>query len=67
MSEDEQNDDPIVEEVHRIRAEIYAEHGNDIHAYFQHLRDVEKRYRKAGFRYLDPPSPRSRPSRPDAA
>jgi hypothetical protein len=66
MSEREQSHDPIVEEVHRIREEIYAEHGNDLHAYFQHLREMEKRDRAAGVHYVDPPT-RLRPSRPDAA
>lgn len=35
-------EDPIVEETHRIRREIAAQFGGDIHAFFEHLRDRER-------------------------
>lgn len=35
-------EDPIVEETHRIRREIAAQFGGDVHAFFEHLRDRER-------------------------
>ncbi len=34
-------DDPIIEELHRIREEIAARHNYDIHAIFQYFRAKE--------------------------
>lgn len=33
--------DEIVEEVHRVREELLAEHGGDLHAYVETLRQAE--------------------------
>lgn len=50
--------DPIVEEIHRIREEIMQEHDNDLHKLFKHLRE---RQRESGRKVVT----RS-PRRPDA-
>jgi hypothetical protein len=34
-------DDPIVEETHRVRREISAEFAGDVHAFFEYLRQRE--------------------------
>jgi len=34
-------EDPIVAEVRRVRKQIAAKFNNDIHAYFDHLREQE--------------------------
>lgn len=34
--------DPIVEEIHHIRAEIMKEHDNDLHKLFEHLRERQR-------------------------
>ena len=34
-------DDPIIEELHRIREEIAARHNYDVHAIFQYFRSKE--------------------------
>jgi len=34
--------DPIVAETHRVREELAAEFGNDIHAFFEYLRQRER-------------------------
>ena len=39
-------DDPIIEETHRIRREIAAEFGGDVHASFEHLRAREAEQRR---------------------
>ena len=36
--------DPIVEEVWRLRAEAWAPFGDDIHAYFEHIRQQEQKH-----------------------
>jgi hypothetical protein len=36
--------DPLIEDVRRIRAKIYGEHGNDLDRLFEHLRQVEESY-----------------------
>lgn len=36
--------DPIVEEVWRLRAEAWAPFGDDIHAYFEHLRKESEKH-----------------------
>jgi hypothetical protein len=35
-------DDPIVEETHRVRSEIAAEFGGDVHKFFEYLRERER-------------------------
>ena len=37
-------DDPIVEEVHRVRDKLIEEHGGDIDRYIEHLRELEKQH-----------------------
>jgi len=34
-------EDPIVEETHRVRREIAAQFGGDVHAFFRYLRERE--------------------------
>ena len=34
--------DPIVEDIHRIRAEIMKEHDNDLHKLCEHLRQRQR-------------------------
>ena len=36
------SDDPIVEETRKARAEIVAACGEDVHAFFEYLRDRER-------------------------
>ena len=53
--------DPIVDEVRRIRAEIAAEHGNDIHRIFEDARrrqgaDGRKVVSFEGAGRIEPPS-----------
>jgi hypothetical protein len=40
------NPDPIVKEVREAGAKLAAEAGNDIHRFFEKLRDAEKKYGK---------------------
>ena len=35
-------EDPVVEETHRVRSEIAAEFGGDIHKFFEYLRERER-------------------------
>ena len=52
--------DPIVEEVRRIRAEIAAEHGNDLHRLFE---DARRRQGAEGRRVVSfDPADASEPS-----
>lgn len=39
------NDSVIVEEVRRRRHELSERYGHDVHAYGQHLKEIEKEYR----------------------
>jgi len=34
-------EDPIVEDIHRVRRELAAEYNDDVHAFFSYLRDRE--------------------------
>jgi hypothetical protein len=34
-------DDPIIEDLHRVRRELAAEFNDDVHAFFEHLRERE--------------------------
>ena len=34
--------DPIVEEVHAIREQLAAEHGNDLHKIVEHVKNVQQ-------------------------
>lgn len=47
--------DPIVEEVRRVRAEIFARHGNDIAALVRHAQELERTLGRPCVRY--PPRP----------
>jgi hypothetical protein len=40
------DDDPIVEEIHRIRAAIAMAHGNDIRAIAEALREEQQEHRE---------------------
>ena len=45
--------DPIVEEMRNAGRKIQEECGNDLHKYFEMLRESEKRHRKEGWKYAD--------------
>jgi len=34
-------EDPVVEDIHRVRRELAAEFNDDVHAFFAYLRDRE--------------------------
>jgi hypothetical protein len=34
-------DDPIIEDLHRVRRELASEFNDDVHAFFSYLRDRE--------------------------
>lgn len=53
MNEDEQPD-PLIDEIHEIRRRIFAEHGNDLHRYIKHLKELERQF--AG-RLISTPTP----------
>jgi len=36
--------DPIVEEIHAIREQLAAEHGNDLHKIVAHVKAVQQEY-----------------------
>jgi hypothetical protein len=36
--------DPIVEEVQRVRSEMFEKCGNDLHRYFEFIRESEKQH-----------------------
>lgn len=36
------NEEPVVEEIHRVRAEIAAEFDGDVHKLFEYLRERER-------------------------
>ncbi len=55
---DYSDDDEIMAELRQIRAEIHAEFGDDVHRYFEHLREVERRDRARGAVYVDLRPPR---------
>ncbi len=55
-------DDPIVEEVHRIREEIMKEFNYDLGAYFRYLKEREEEDRKNGRVIVSPPSRRTVPT-----
>ena len=38
-------DSPIVEEVRKRRCEISEQFGNDLRAYYEHLKEVQERYK----------------------
>ena len=43
--------DPIVEEVRKVREEIFKECGNDLAALVRHLRRRQKAYRRKAVRF----------------
>jgi len=52
------NENPIVEEVHRIREEMLAEHGGDLKALIESLRQKTDEAARAGRRVVTlPPRP----------
>lgn len=54
MNKDEEPD-PLIDEIHEIRRRIFAEHGNDLHRYFKHLKELERQF--AGQLISTPPPP----------
>ena len=58
-------DDPIVEEVRRVRAELFARHGNDIAALVRHAQEFARTLGRPCVRY--PPRPAVRPGGEPAA
>ena len=57
--------DPIVEEVRRVRAKIFARHGNDIAALVRHAQELERTLGRPCVRY--PPRPVVRPGKEGVA
>lgn len=51
-------DDPIVDDLHRIRREIAAEFDGDVHAFFEYLRERERKHEKQAVT-LKPVAPES--------
>ena len=61
-------EDPIVAEVHRIRAEILAEFNGDVDAYFKYVQGIEEENRRRGLKqYGDPSAKIDKDVEPDAA
>lgn len=58
------NQDPIVEEIHRIREELLQEHGGSFEALMEHLRS---RQTEGGRQVLSAPSPCGLETEPEAA
>jgi hypothetical protein len=56
-------DDPIVEEVHRIREEIMKEFNYDLEAYLRYLKEREEEDRKNGRVIVSPPPRRTVPTK----
>ena len=54
-------DDPIVAEVRRVRAKIFARHGNDIAALVRHAQEFARTLGRPCVRY--PPRPVVRPGK----
>lgn len=48
-------DDPVVEEVHRIRERMLAEHGGDLRALMESIRQSEKEAMAAGRKFVSLP------------
>jgi hypothetical protein len=48
------SDNPIVDEVRRVRRELWAKYDNDPAKYFAHLREYEKELRAQGYQFYDP-------------
>ena len=46
------SNDPIVDEIHQIRAKIMQEHDNDLHKLFEYLREQQE---KSGREYVTRP------------
>jgi hypothetical protein len=49
------NDNPIVEEVHRIREEMLAQYGGDLHALVKAIQRREEDAARSGRRTVAPP------------
>lgn len=45
--------DPIVEEMRNAGRKMQEECGNDLHKYFQMIRESEKRHKKEGWKFVD--------------
>ena len=52
--------DPIIEEIHKIRAERAAEFNHDIHAMMNDLRRREALAKARGVKFVSPPKDRKR-------
>lgn len=60
-------EDPIVAEIHRIRAEILAEFDGDLHAYYSYIRSQEEEDRMRGVTYVSLQPRRPPGYKPEAA
>ena len=52
--------DPIIEEIHRIRAERAAKFNHDLHAMMNDLRQREALSEARGVKFVSPPKDRKR-------
>jgi len=50
-----------LDEIHRIRREISAKFDHDASKLGEYYRKLEKEYRKAGYKFVDPPSEDPKP------
>jgi hypothetical protein len=50
------SDDPIIEDLHRVRRELASEFNGDVHAFFSYLRDREAKQRDRSIT-LEPNAP----------
>ena len=58
-------DDPIIEDLHRVRRELASEFNGDVHAFFSYLRDREAKRQDLSIT-LEPNAPES-PSKTNAS
>jgi hypothetical protein len=59
-------ENPIVEEIHRIREELLAEHGGDLHALIRAMREKTDEAARAGRQVVTLPPRPAQPSSPVA-
>ena len=52
--------DPVVDEVRRIRKEIWAKFDNDPKKYFEHLASLDTELRAQGFIFADDLKPKAK-------
>ena len=54
--------DPVVEEVRRVRQQIFAEYNYDLKAMFKDLMRRQAQSQKAGVKFATPPQQKPRPT-----